>query len=194
MKDAGEYGVTVQRVAPNAAGEKWEVASASHLDEWENRGRRNVLVRAYSQEWRELRGDDVRAAWTWDGRQPDEPAPPCVLNKPWSDPFGGDIALGMGQRASVWMDGGIPSDIVHGLRTDHEREGEGNYRGHHSFEVVFRLVRAAPPPPPPPPPVVPVGGSPTARLRALVATLRQGADALEEVADFQDGLSGGAQG
>ena len=146
---ASGYGVTIQPAAPNAAGLVWRVESVRHLPPGENGGRHHCYFDVYDLDGRPMRGSEkLRVGWTWLGRHGDEPAPPAPLEKRPPEPMG-NIALGHGQVASVWVEGdGVPSDIVAGLHTDHPDESGDVTRGHHSFAVVWRKVLAVPAVPP----------------------------------------------
>ena len=188
--NASGYGVTIQPAAPNAAGLVWRVESVRHLPPGENGGRHNVYFDVYDLDGRPMRGDaKLRVGWTWLGRHGDEPAPPAPLEKSAPEPMG-NIALGHGQVASVWVEGdGVPSDIVAGLHTDHPDESGDVTRGHHSFAVVWRKVLATPAAPPQPPVVQPPAPVqppqppvPDDERAAIAAGLRRVAGALEGAA------------
>ena len=176
---ASGYGVTIQPAAPNAAGLVWRVESVRHLPPGENGGRHHCYFDVYDLDGRPMRDDaKLRGGWTWLGRHGDEPAPPALLEKRAPEPMG-NIALGRGQIASVWIEGdGVPSDIVAGLSTDHPDESGDVTRGHHSFAVVWRKVLATPAQPPAPvqPPQPPISDDERA---AIASGLRRVADTLE---------------
>lgn len=89
------------------------------------------------------RSPDLRIGWTWEGRRQDEQAPLVPLNKNDNETGHGDIPLTtMNQRISIWIvGGGIPSDVVAGMHTNHPDEWPGNTRGHFSFEVIFQRAQ-----------------------------------------------------
>ena len=141
--DVAGYGISVQVVA----GAQWRAIGLHHLTPSENVGKHNVYLDVLDENGKRL--SNVKIGWTWVGRRPDEAAPPVVLDKPANEPAG-NIALGMGQVVSVWVDGSL-SDVVKGMHTGHADEIEppmnfaGNTTGHHSYYVVFQRTGSGAP-------------------------------------------------
>lgn len=184
---AEQYGVTIRQAAADAAGYAWRVAGVRPLEVGENGGRHHLLVNAYDENGRELRGrQDMRVAWDWDGRHGDEEAKPAPFEKLHPEPMA-NIPLGHGQVARIWIEGdGVPSDVVQGLHTNHEDRGPDVTRFHHSFEIVFRKARENVQPieqpttaPPSPQPVDGERAAIAARLRELAADANHLANAVE---------------
>lgn len=183
---ATQYGVTVQQAEPDESGCAWRVEGVRHLPAGENGGRHHVFVDAYDEDGRGLRGrQDMRVAWDWDGRHGDEEAKPAPFEKSAPEPMA-NIALGHGQVARVWIEGdNTPSDVVANLHTNHDDEGEGVTRFHHSFAVVFRKARenvqpdVPPTAPPSPQPVDGERAAIAARLREMAADANHLANAVE---------------
>lgn len=157
---AERYGVRLAPATAGAGETYWQAASVRHLLPEENRGRHNVYVDVLDGAGQRLRNPALRIGWTWEGRQPHEPADPKPLDKPENEPAG-NVDIFRGQHTEVWIQGdGLPSDHVLNLHSDHPDEpGPGgelwNSIGHHSFHVVFQRTRketgengGAPPPPP----------------------------------------------
>lgn len=141
MDDATQYGVTVQRATPNAAGYVWRALLVKHLEPHENGDNHHLYCDVYGEDGRELRGSTaVRIAWDWDGRRGDEQAKPAPLEKRPPEHMA-NVPLDKGQIVHAWVDGyGYPSDVVMNVDTDHPDEGDGNSRYHHSFFVAWQLV------------------------------------------------------
>jgi len=148
VNDAAEkYGVAIEP-AEVAPGEKyWRVIGIHHLKPNENWGNHHVFLDALDADGNRVRNPSAWAGFTWEGRHPDEFAPPVAIDKPDTEP-GSNIAIGRNQIISLWMRGRHPnatdkSDRVVGIRTDHPDEPlpDGtlhNTWGHHSFFVVFQ--------------------------------------------------------
>jgi len=171
------YGVTIERAAPNAAGEVWRAVDVAHVPAERNGDRHNVYVNAEDETGRRATG--VGFDWGWEGQGAGEPAPaPEIKAEEWM----ANIPMFSGQRIWCRVNGcGIPSDTVRGLHTGHARTGEGDGPGHHSFAVVWRKVSAVPAPPPVVVPVQPPIVPDDERF-AIAARLRAEADGLEGAA------------
>lgn len=130
---AAHYGVAVAAAAAVEGETIYRCIGVHHLTGEENGGNHHVFIDVLDQDGNRLRSE--RIAWTWHGRQPDEPARPVNIDKPDSEP-GANIGLDMSQVVSVWVDNAI-SDVVANLHTSHADEDPGNTIGHHSFYVVF---------------------------------------------------------
>ena len=137
--NAAGYGVTIEEadVAPGA--EYWRVVRIYHLASHENKGRHHIFLDAVSPQGTRLR--DSRAHITWAGGEQT-----VTLDKPDDEP-GANFPMWKWQECSVRMLD-LPSDTVHGLRTDHPDEPApdgtqgGNTLFHHSFFVIFQQVTA----------------------------------------------------
>ena len=153
VNEAEAYGVRLAPATVPADTLYWQAINVRHLSADENRGKHNVYVRALDENGQRDRNPALRAAYTWEGRQPEENAPPRALDKGDADIGHADIDVYKGQHIEVWLEGdGLPSDHVLNLHTEHEgaektSDGEdGNYRYHHSFLVTFQRTRHAAPP------------------------------------------------
>lgn len=125
--DAVDYGVIVERLRLA----RWKVLGVHHLAPSENRGNHHVFIDVLDK--RGKRVQRARVHWTWEGRRPDEPANPILIDKPSNEVP--DLPIFPGQVIRIWLPDG---ESVHGLRANHPREGDGNFMGHHSFLVVFQ--------------------------------------------------------
>ena len=148
---ADKYGVKIVAAADVADGETyWRVIGVHHLLPRENFSEHNVFLEVLDEQGVRIKKPQIWAGWTWEGRQPNQPANPVPLDKPDNEPIG-NIPMFFGQIVSVWIDGDSPtaqdkSDRVEGLSTDHPDEPlpDGtvlNSVGHHSFYVVFQRTR-----------------------------------------------------
>lgn len=82
----------------------------------------------------------MKVAWRWDGQHSDEVAPPALFEKLPPEP-GANIALGLGQVATVWLEdlaGHALSGTLSGFRTNLPGDGNDARPGHNSFYVIFR--------------------------------------------------------
>jgi hypothetical protein len=137
--NAGAYDVAVEeaRVAPGA--EYWRAIRIYHLAPHENNGRHHIFLDALSPEGRRVRNSEAQI--TWEGGQQT-----VVLDKPDNEP-GANFPMWKWQICSVRMLG-LPSDAIHGLRTNHADEPNadgstsGNTLFHHSFLIEFQKVKA----------------------------------------------------
>ncbi len=125
----------------------WRVTAVRHLSADENRGKHNVYVDVMDESGNRVQDPALQIGWTWEGRRPDEAAPPQPLDKPAGEPAG-NVDLFKGQHVELWIEGdGLPSDRVENLHTDHNitektSDGQdGNTLFHHSFHVVFQRSR-----------------------------------------------------
>lgn len=153
MNLAENYGVAVRPVS-NQNQPHWRADFVAHLSPSENRGKHNVYVDVLENGER-VRDPNLRIGWTWEGRRPDEVAPPIALDKPDNDKGHGNIDVYPSQTISVWING-LPSDVVSGIHTRHPDEpgpsGENwNSYGHHSFYIRFVRVSGVTTPPIEPP-------------------------------------------
>ena len=129
----------------------------AHLPGNLNQGNHGVYVDMLDTNGRLLvNPPGIKIGWTWEGRRDDEPAPLIALDKTSPmDTASGNITLGKGQVASVWLQDGdrVISNVVSGLSTAivDADPATGNSIFHNSFYIIFtaRLDRPTPPPPPP---------------------------------------------
>lgn len=149
-------------VTPNA---EFKCIGVHHLTGAENVGKRNVFIDVV-----DVNGERVHSKinWTWEGRRPDEAAPPLWSDdKPAYEP-GCNISLNPRQNVSVWVNGA--SDVVRGLTTALEaEEPPGNTWGRHSYYVVFMRGALVPPPTEPPQPPQPPVPTPDIDVGAIYA-------------------------
>lgn len=134
---AESYGVIIHETPMKPA---WIARYVRHLPPAENRGKRNVYVDVLKPDGSRDKNPSLRINWSWEGRRPEEAAPPYPLDKGAGEPMG-NIPLNAGQKMYVWITGdGVASDVVDGISSDHPDEGNGNTRFHHSFHIVFQKV------------------------------------------------------
>jgi hypothetical protein len=138
----------------------WKALGVYHLLPQENLGNHHVYLDVLDEAGQRIQSPVVWAGWTWEGRRPEEPAPPIPLDKPLNE-AAGNLAMFKGQNISIWIQGQAPnandvSDRVENLSILHpdERSPEGilgNSIGHHSFYIVFQRARKGTPTTPPTP-------------------------------------------
>jgi len=148
---AEDYGVKVNQ--PDI-GEVWaknqtyyRCVEVQHLTPVQNRGGHQIYVRVQDEYGNRVYDNALRIGWTWQGRRPNEAAPPVALDKP--DRLGerghGNLDLYLGQRIELYITSTVvqvASDVVYNIHSDHPGEpaisGEiWNSVGHHSFVVTF---------------------------------------------------------
>lgn len=151
----------------------------AHLPGNLNQGNHSVYVDALDTNDRLLiNPPGIKIGWTWEGRRDDEPAPLVALDKTSPmDTASGNITLGKGQVASVWLQDGdrVISNVVRGLSTaiTNADPATGNSLYHNSFYVVFAARLDKPTSPPSPQPV-------TASVEVRLAQLEARLDVLEK--------------
>jgi len=135
---AAAYGVTIQPAPETVAA--WRATSVRRLTGAQNQGKHNVFIKVLAPNGDRDRNGNLRIMWTWEGKRPDELAPPALLDKPDRGELGhGNVPINKNQVLSVWIQGdGIASDRVVGMRTNFPDEGPGNTWGHYSYEVIFQ--------------------------------------------------------
>lgn len=151
---AKEYGVDVRQV-PDLEDLRYpyyRCICVKHLMPEQNRSRHAVFVRVNDEYGNRIYDPSLRIGWTWEGRHPNQGAPPAKLDKPDGilEMGHGNIDLYNGMVVSCWIESAdqsqvTVSDTVTGIHTNHpdERAAGGeiwNSIGHHSFLVVFQLV------------------------------------------------------
>ncbi|MBX3000465.1 MAG: carboxypeptidase regulatory-like domain-containing protein [Caldilineaceae bacterium] len=133
------YDVTIEEAKVTPGAEYWRAIRIYHLAPYENNGRHHIFLDALSPEGVRVRNSEAHI--TWEGGQQT-----VVLDKPDNEP-GANFPMWKWQICSVRMLG-MPSDTVHGLRTNHADEpnpdgsASGNTLFHHSFLIEFQKVRA----------------------------------------------------
>lgn len=153
VNEAAAYGVQLEPAHAPGSSPFWQVVNVRHLSADENRGKHNIYVRVLDANGQRERNSALRATYTWEGRRPEEAAPPRPLDKGDADLGHADIDVNKGQHISVWIEGdGLPSARVANLHTDHEAaektsDGQdGNTRFHHSFLITFQRTQSEPAP------------------------------------------------
>lgn len=144
---AAAYGVVVESVIASPA---WRAVSVRRLSAKENGSSHNVFVKVLQPNGDRDRNPALRIGWTWEGRRPNEGAPPVKLDKGDRNERGhGDVPIStMSQKIAVWIEGdGLASDVVKGMHTNFPDEAPGNTRGHYSYEVIFQRGASAVQPP-----------------------------------------------
>jgi hypothetical protein len=141
FNNAARYGIQVKPVGDTTAQQYWRVIGIHHLTGPENMGNHHAYIDVLDEEGRRING--ARLVLTQEGAAPQR----VVIDKPANE-AGTNFPMWSNTRATVAVDGPLPSEAVTGLRTDHADEGVGNTWGHHSFYVVFqRTTKPASPPP-----------------------------------------------
>ncbi len=145
--DAELYGVAIEAANVPDGDWHWKIIGVHHLLPSENDGKHNLLMDAVDENGVRI---TENVAWTWEGRTPNESAPPVVLNQPDTGPAG-SLAIWMNQTISARIDHQF-SDVITNVHTRHADEPIGNAVGHHSFYVVWQWTKKGKKPAPPPSP------------------------------------------
>jgi hypothetical protein len=152
------YGIGIQSAANVPDGSwYWKIIGVYHLLPGENDGKHNLFMEAVDENGVPV---NARVIWTWEGRRPEESAPPVALSPADGVP-GGNLAIWANQTISARIDHEYSDSIIN-VHTRHPDEPLGNTSGHHSFYVLWRWTQKTSEPkpvPPPQPPVSPVPGS-----------------------------------
>lgn len=157
------FGVSIARWA--TAGPVWRAVYVHHLSPQENGNQHNVFVDCLDTMGYWANTSRLKVAYTWEGRRPDEQAPPRPFEKRPPEPRA-QLDLYRGQKITCWIDDPtLPSDRVVGLRSD-VQDVPGNNLFHNSFVVLFQLQQGEPVEPP-----IEPGGN-LDELRREVAALR----------------------
>ena len=147
------------------AGPVWRAIYVHHLSPQENGNQHNVFVDCLDGMGYWANASRLKVAYTWEGRRPDEQAPPRPFEKKPPEPRA-QLDLYRGQKIACWIDDPtLPSDRVVGLRSD-VQDVPGNNLFHNSFVVLFQLQQGEPVEPPTEP------GGDLDELRREVAALR----------------------
>jgi hypothetical protein len=137
--NAVDYGVTIEEAKVESGAEYWHVSRVYHLGPHENKGRHHIFFDALSSDGSRIKASQARIQWEGGEHI-------VTLDKPENEP-GANFPMWKWQVCSVHMVG-LPSDIVHGLRTNHPDEPNpdgtqsGNTLFHHSFFIEFQKARA----------------------------------------------------
>ena len=147
LNDAASYGVRIVETTVPVGAIYWRVIGIHHLIPDENRSNHHTYLEALDETGQRVRNPNPWAGWSWEGRRPDESAPPIELDKPASEPAA-NIPMSKGQKVMAHINGlrrdaNDLSDQVEGMHTVHpdERGPHGeiwNSIGHHSFYIVFQ--------------------------------------------------------
>ena len=148
INDAAEKYNVIIAPADVQPGEKyWKAIGVHHLLPLENWSNHHVYIDALDQSGNRISQPIAWVGWTWEDRQPSEPARPVGVDKPDYE-AGSNISIDKNQIVSLWINGRHPnaqakSDKVINIRTTHPDEPlpDGslhNTWGHHSFYVVFQ--------------------------------------------------------
>lgn len=136
LVNTGDY-ANVER----ATGPCWRCVCVYHLSPAENVGKSNIFIDVLSAGGDWAIANHLNVWWTWNGRQPHEPAPPREFEKRPPE-LRAQVDLYRGQTTSIRIADptGLRSDSVHGLRSDVEDLPSGNTRYHNSFVVLFQRI------------------------------------------------------
>jgi hypothetical protein len=108
--------------------------------------RHNAFVDVVDENGQRVRDPNLRIAWSWEGRQGDQAAPPKALDKPDNEPAG-DVPIEKNMNLELWLEGdGLASDHVVNMHPRHPDENGSNGEaqntiGHHSFYLLFQRTR-----------------------------------------------------
>jgi hypothetical protein len=154
INDAELYGVAIEAANVPDGDWYWKIIGVHHLLPSENNGKHNLFMDAVDENGVRI---TENVAWTWEGKMPNESAPPVALNQPDTGPAG-SLAIWMNQTISARIDHQF-SDLITNVHTRHADEPIGNAVGHHSFYVVWQWTKKGIKPEPPPPPPQPAGSA-----------------------------------
>lgn len=133
--DATRYGVEIKSLSnldvSSDAETYWRVVGVHHLTGRENMGNHHIYVDVLDEDGNRIRNARLVL------RQSDRAPVFAVVDKPANEP-GTNFPMWASTRATVAVEGDLPSEAVAGLRTDHADEEIGNTWGHHSFYIVFQ--------------------------------------------------------
>jgi hypothetical protein len=151
--NAEAAGVGIKKVTPDNQGQSssqlWRLIGIRQLTAAESSANQYLYVDLVDQNGQPIRGAAPLIAWTWEGRRPNEPAPPIRPDKPAHE-AAGNIGLGAGQKISVWVqDGNILSDSALNLQAAPAGTGSGSAAGPRSFYVLFQRQSITPQQPAP---------------------------------------------
>jgi hypothetical protein len=136
LTNTAGYGVSISRV--NVTGPAWRAVYVHHLSPQENGNQHNVFIDCLDSMGYWANASRLKVAYTWEGRRPDEAAPPRPFEKKPPEPRA-QLDINKGQKITCWIDDPtLPSDRVVGLRSD-VQDVPGNNLFHNSFVVLFQL-------------------------------------------------------
>lgn len=153
QNNAKAYGVSIEPATVPTGQPYYRVIGVHHLSGSENGGKNNIFFDVLDEQGRRMGPPWPLVDWKWEGMRDHEKPGLVALDKPANEP-GGNIGLGKGQIATVWV-AGRTSEKVSGLQSagvEGLPEEPGNHRFHHSFYVVWqRTVKGGEPEPEEPP-------------------------------------------
>lgn len=145
LTNTAGYGISIARWA--AASPVWRAVYVHHLSPQENGNQHNVFIDCLDSMGYWANTSRLQVAYTWEGRRPDEQAPPRPFEKRPPEPRA-QLDINKGQKITCWIDDPtLPSDRVVGLRSD-VQDVPGNNLFHNSFVVLFQLQQGEPVEPP----------------------------------------------
>ena len=136
VNDASLYSIEIEAAHVPEGAWYWKIIGIHHLMPKENDGKNNLFMEALDENGQRVK---QKAAWTWEGRRPDEAAPPISLDQPETGPAG-TLAVWINQTISAWIEHEY-SDAITNVHTRHPNEPIGNTTGHHSFYVVWQWTK-----------------------------------------------------
>jgi hypothetical protein len=150
--NADTGGASIKTVTPSQGGqtssELWRVIGIHQLTPAEAGSSQYVYVDLVDQNGQVIRGGTPLIAWTWEGRRPNEPAPPIRPDKPAHE-AAANLSLGTGQKIAVWIqDSSRSSDGVINLQAAPAHPASGPAPTPRSFYVLFQRQNVAPEPVP----------------------------------------------
>ena len=150
--DAEDMGVVVARV-PGAVA---QCIGVHVLRPDENTFGHNLLFAYVDASGKRIYPPAAQVAWEWEGMSERQRPPPLYLEKEDWDGPPGNLAINSGMEITAKIGGGVVSDVVSGIHTQHvgTQEEHPNRWGHWSFFVVFQMG-GQPTPDPDPVPVPP---------------------------------------
>lgn len=195
LNEAMGYGVTLSNPNVPQGQQYWKIIGVRHLTPAENAGNHAAYVGVYDEDGNIVAGRPGAMGWTWEGRRPEEPAPPFELK---AEPERGNVTMHFQQTISQWcLLDSLVSGVVSGIHTRHPDEAPGNTLGHHSFYTVFKLVTSGggTPPVEPTPPQASISAPSSAKVAVPVycsgANSQAGSsDIVSYRWDFGDGSTG----
>jgi hypothetical protein len=145
--NAEAAGVVIKKVPPDshqpAASELWRLLGVRLLTAAESSPSQYLYVDLVDPNGQPIRGAVPLIAWTWEGRRPNEPAPPIRPDKPAQE-AAANIGLNVGQKITVWVqDGSMLSDGAVNLQAAPAGSAP------RSFYLLFQRQSISPQQPPP---------------------------------------------
>lgn len=129
----------------------WRVIGVRLLTAVESGSSQYLYVDLVDKNGQPVRGATPLVGWTWEGRRPNESAPPIRPDKPAGE-AACNIALNQGLKISAWIqDGAIPSDTALNFQAAPPRTTTGTVNPPRSFYVLFQKQSVSITPQPPTP-------------------------------------------